>query len=318
MKKPTAKSVEEVNIYLEGLGLGTADNGNLTRDGNLSVERTGGDVMLQVKTISSGNPYINISGAADQYITWQYSSVTKFSVRTTASDWRLYVADDAGSIWSGHTWVFGVNRSTGLITAKNGIAIGDAGPRMMVGTGSPEGAVTAPPGSVWRQTDDSTLTYLRWYKATGTGNTGWLPDFEGRFKTFTPTLKDSTGSTLSGWTCTGRYTIRGKWATCIVDILASSPSAGTGEYRIYLPSDAQAATSSPVRWCVEGSLIAFDNSSGNLGWMRVNVANAAYVTAWSPATWPYSNGQYQLSATVPNFTWAASDRINGTFSYEIA
>lgn len=47
MKKPTAKSVEEVNIYLEGLGLGTADNGNLTRDGNLSVERTGGGAEYQ-------------------------------------------------------------------------------------------------------------------------------------------------------------------------------------------------------------------------------------------------------------------------------
>ncbi len=210
MRKPTAKSVEEVNIYLEGLGLGTADNGNLTRDGNLSVERTGGDVMLQVKTISSGNPYINISGASDQYITWQYSSVTKFAVRTTASDWRLYVADDAGSIWSGHTWVFGVNRSTGLITAKNGIAIGDAGPRMMVGTGSPEGAVTAPAGSQWWQTDHATFGYVRWVKDSGTGNTGWLLAPDGRVwvqgvRTSNQSVSDITSTVITYTAETDRF-----------------------------------------------------------------------------------------------------------------
>ncbi len=338
MKKPTAKSVEEVNIYLEGLSLripdtstdnavarfdgtgGALQNSGVTIDDSNNVNITdSSDVALRV-IASTGNPYLvrRAEDGSDLYDSWQSpTTTTRFQLRVTQTQWRLQRSE------SGTFDVLTAERTTGRVTigaagTTAGLEFGSSGPRMMVGTGSPEGAVTAPPGSVWRQTDDSTLTYLRWYKATGTGNTGWLPDFEGRFKTFTPTLKDSTGSTLSGWTCTGRYTIRGKWATCIVDILASSPSAGTGEYRIYLPSDAQAATSSPVRWCVEGSLIAFDNSSGNLGWMRVNVANAAYVTAWSPATWPYSNGQYQLSATVPNFTWAASDRINGTFSYEIA
>ena len=48
------------------------------------------------------------------------------------------------------------------------------------GTGSPEGAVTAAPGSTWLQTDATTDVkgWIRWLKATGTGNTGWVAGAE--------------------------------------------------------------------------------------------------------------------------------------------
>ncbi len=64
-------------------------------------------------------------------------------------------------------------------------------------------------------------------------------------------------------------------------------------------------------------MIAFDNSSGNVAWFRPSVDNTAYVTAWLPAAW-YYNTQNQLGASIPPYTWAANDRINGSFSYEIA
>lgn len=38
------------------------------------------------------------------------------------------------------------------------------------GTGSPEGVVTASPGSTYLQTESGSF----WMKQTGTGNTGWL------------------------------------------------------------------------------------------------------------------------------------------------
>lgn len=46
----------------------------------------------------------------------------------------------------------------------------------MSGTGSPEGVVTAAPGSTWLQTDatNDVKGWIRWVKATGTGNTGWV------------------------------------------------------------------------------------------------------------------------------------------------
>ena len=47
------------------------------------------------------------------------------------------------------------------------------GPQIYTGTGSPEGAVTANPGSLYIQQVSSTVTQT-WVKATGTGNTGWV------------------------------------------------------------------------------------------------------------------------------------------------
>lgn len=42
-----------------------------------------------------------------------------------------------------------------------------------VGTGSPEGSVTAPVGTLYTRTDGGTNTTL-YVKESGTGNTGWV------------------------------------------------------------------------------------------------------------------------------------------------
>jgi hypothetical protein len=47
------------------------------------------------------------------------------------------------------------------------------GPQVYTGTGSPEGVVTANPGSLYVQQVSSTVTQL-WTKGSGTGNTGWI------------------------------------------------------------------------------------------------------------------------------------------------
>lgn len=47
-------------------------------------------------------------------------------------------------------------------------------PRSYVGTGSPEGSVTAEPGSYYTDTDGSDANWL-WVKTTGSGDTGWEP-----------------------------------------------------------------------------------------------------------------------------------------------
>lgn len=48
-----------------------------------------------------------------------------------------------------------------------------SGPRIYTGTASPEGAITANPGSIYVQQVSSTVTQT-WVKASGTGNTGWI------------------------------------------------------------------------------------------------------------------------------------------------
>lgn len=50
------------------------------------------------------------------------------------------------------------------------LRIGNAGPVIRGGSGSPEGVITAPPGSLWLNTTSGGGNYQ---KLTGTGNTGW-------------------------------------------------------------------------------------------------------------------------------------------------
>lgn len=54
--------------------------------------------------------------------------------------------------------------------AASGIVIGTA--KIINGTGSPEGVVTAPIGSVFLRTDGGASTTL-YIKTSGAGNTGW-------------------------------------------------------------------------------------------------------------------------------------------------
>ena len=69
--------------------------------------------------------------------------------------------------------------TSGRFTFPTGAANGygfASGAVHLSGTGTPEGVVTAAPGSTWQQTDSTTDVkgWLRWIKATGTGNTGWV------------------------------------------------------------------------------------------------------------------------------------------------
>ena len=49
----------------------------------------------------------------------------------------------------------------------------DTGPLISSGSGSPEGVVTAPVGSIFTREDGGTNTTL-YRKESGTGNTGWV------------------------------------------------------------------------------------------------------------------------------------------------
>lgn len=66
---------------------------------------------------------------------------------------------DSGTAWS-------VNATTGAFTSG-------AGPRLIAGSGTPEGAVTAPVGSLFMRSDGGAGTSI-YVKQSGTGNTGWV------------------------------------------------------------------------------------------------------------------------------------------------
>lgn len=54
------------------------------------------------------------------------------------------------------------------------IALGNGGPIITFGSGTPEGAITAPPGSLYLNSAGGANT-TAYVKRAGTGNTGWFP-----------------------------------------------------------------------------------------------------------------------------------------------
>jgi hypothetical protein len=76
---------------------------------------------------------------------------------------------------SGSRVQFGINGVVKAVVDGNGIVLGaSGGPSISRSTGSPEGAVTAPVGSVFVRTDGTPDTTF-YFKITGAGNTGWVP-----------------------------------------------------------------------------------------------------------------------------------------------
>lgn len=63
------------------------------------------------------------------------------------------------------------NKSIGATLLRSVSATNDREELTFVGTGTPEGAVTAPVGAIFRRTDNANSFYV---KQTGTGNTGWV------------------------------------------------------------------------------------------------------------------------------------------------
>ena len=60
-----------------------------------------------------------------------------------------------------------------LKPASGAVTLGAGGPKWISGTGTPEGAVTAPVGSLFSRTDGGASTTL-YVKESGAGNTGWI------------------------------------------------------------------------------------------------------------------------------------------------
>jgi hypothetical protein len=79
---------------------------------------------------------------------------------------------DEFGLWkgTGGTWAMPGTPIVGLSEQATNGAV------HLSGTGAPEGAVTAAPGSTWLQTDSTVDVkgWICWVKATGTGNTGWV------------------------------------------------------------------------------------------------------------------------------------------------
>ena len=90
---------------------------------------------------------------------------------TSNKSWWLAGRLGGHVAWEEYSEEFRING-----TAK--MRFGDTGPIIIDGTGTPEGSVTAPIGSLYLRTDGGTNTAI-YRKESGTGNTGWIASTTG-------------------------------------------------------------------------------------------------------------------------------------------
>lgn len=130
--------------------------------------------------------------------------------------------------------------------------------------------------------------------------------------TYTPTLTAATTNpTLgTGGAAEGRYTVwNGKWCTIRGTILfgTASVSAGSGQYFMALPFNTSSQIANGVS--SQGVATLRDSSTGTIN-MGVTYAAASASTA------SFHSGGIVTNAAP--WTWAASDYISFTMTYEIA
>jgi len=178
--------------------------------------------------------------------------------------------------------------TSGRFTFPTGAANGygfTSGASHLSGTGSPEGVVTAAPGSTWLQTDATTDVkgWIRWVKATGTGNTGWVAGPEADTGWRSLTLEN-------GWTGTVLVRRHGSTVWLVVDG-ATATSASSGVL-VTLPTGFKFGLAT-VRGLVNKTdltLRRFSISSGAVTIVSYQASDVLYVTQTIPTNeaWPTS------------------------------
>lgn len=245
-----ASATDNALVRFDGTGGKTVQNSGITVDDS-------GQVTSDL-TISKANAAVRMnasSGAADFYLDTTSGNAASLRFRTgtslrwivskdssaessTATGSDLYVSgyNNSGSLIGSYLQV---QRSTGRFTIYNtgagaGLRLGSGGPEIMSGTGSPEGVVTAPVGSIWFQTD-STVGVSHWRKASGTGNTGWV------VMAGDTGWRDVSADILNGWT--GTVKLRRVNERVMVQALAMNADAATNVAYLSLPTGFVADTS---------------------------------------------------------------------------
>ena len=143
-----------VSLYYAGSKkFDTTANGFYFTDGTDTGELAMASGQLYIKNLNHGGN-INIAG---EKADGSYSAI-------------LIADPDYGlSLYFGGTACI----STTASNSKYGIHFSQTSNKLLCGTGSPEGAITAVVGSMYLRTDGGTGTTL-YIKESGTGNTGWI------------------------------------------------------------------------------------------------------------------------------------------------
>jgi len=150
--------------------------------------------------------------------------------------------------------------TSGRFTFPTGAANGygfTSGASHLSGTGSPEGVVTAAPGSTWLQTDSTTDVkgWIRWVKATGTGNTGWVagPEADTGWRDVSSLLSADALAKVQTWSRVLLRRVADRVTFLVTATIGTGTAAGTAD-------SIQLLSSLPVDfWGTEGN--------ENVGWL---------------------------------------------------
>lgn len=197
------------------------------------------------------------------------------------------------------------NRLTVPSGSTGGLEIGASGILRLAGSGDPSG-VSAPIGSEYVQTNANAtygnLTGIRWLKV-GSGTTvgtDWLPDFGGRWITYTPSV--------FGWanvTVAGRYTRAGKLIQGRARAVVTASTTYGGSLYLSLPAtranNTEVGVAAALAYC--GS--TFYTCQARLDDL-IRIVPIGTNGAWGTFT-----------STFPS-TWLTDNYIDTAFTYEAA
>lgn len=113
------------------------------------------------------------NGTSTVYMTWKHDGVSGYWTSDTGDEYHD-VPTSKAHIWRVNASEVARFSSTGAAIAAGRIQLGgSSAPLIIVGSGSPEGAVAAPVGSLYLRSDGGTSTTLYVKQSGSAGNTGW-------------------------------------------------------------------------------------------------------------------------------------------------
>jgi hypothetical protein len=152
-----------------------------TRTRAIAIRNSTGNVRIG-GTANPTTDKLTVDGAVALEESSSSSDAIKMRSSSSTADWRLVLRADGRLAWGDGTAATdlflarsaaGVAALTGSLTVSGSVTVGTSGPKWQSGTGTPEGAVTAPVGSLFSRTDGGASTTL-YVKESGAGNTGWV------------------------------------------------------------------------------------------------------------------------------------------------
>ena len=270
-----ASATDNALVRFDGTGGKTVQNSGITVDdsGNLVLEGSNLQVRF-TNTAGSGKELGLLSGTSGGALV--YDVAGSFYIMSNSS-----AAITAGTGGSGATvrlTVSDTGKTTlGSVGATAGLELGSSGPRDMAGTGSPEGVVTAPVGSTWRDTN-ATTGAIKWIKASsGSGSSGWVVEYGD-----TGVRNLSAVALSNGWTVASSVFFLRRVGGMVHLTMGVDKTSTTSDVFYTLPSGFRPAfhtyygSSSATDDYADGGITAA--GSANLGRSRM-VASTHYFTA---------------------------------------